>query len=56
MLSCVSEEFDVPVCLAQSVSWMTGVGHLLDGSATVQPQKTHLDHVSTWIVKLMRKE
>lgn len=56
LLPCVSEEFDVSACLAQSVSWMAGVGHLLDGGATVQPQETQLDHISTWIVKLMRKE
>lgn len=56
LLPCVSEEFDVLVCLAQSVSWMAGVGHLLDGRAAVQPQKTHLDHISTWIVKLIGKE
>lgn len=56
LLPRVSEEFDISVCLAQYVSWMAGVSHLLDGSATVQPQKTHLHHISTWIVKLMRNE
>ena len=55
MLPCVSEEFDVSVCLAQPVSWMAGVGQLLGGSSAVQPQETHLDHISTWIVKLIKR-
>lgn len=56
LLPCISEEFDVSVCLTQSVSWVAGVGHLLGGGGTMQSQKTHLDHVSTWIVKLIGKE
>lgn len=55
LLPRVSEEFDVSVCLSQSVSWVAGVGHALDGGAAVQPQKTHLDHVGTCVVKLMKR-
>lgn len=49
----VSEVFDVSLHLAQSVPWMAGVGHALDCSATVQPQEAQLDHICTWIVKLI---
>lgn len=51
----VSEEFDISLSLAQYVSWMAGVGYTLDGSDAVQPQKTQLDHIFTWIVKLKTK-
>lgn len=48
----VSEEFDISVGRAQSVSWVAGVGNLLYSCATVQSQKAHLDHISTLIIKL----
>lgn len=35
LLFCVSEEFDFSVCLAQGMSRMTGIGHVLHSCATV---------------------
>lgn len=52
----ISEEFDISLSLAQYVSWMAGVGYTLDSSDAVQPQKTQLDHIFTWIVKLKTKD
>lgn len=34
------------------MSGVAGVGHRLDGSSAVQPQKSYLDHIGTWIEKL----
>lgn len=49
---CVSEEFDVSLCPAQSVTWMAGVGHRLHSRVAVQPQKAHLDQSCAWIIEL----
>ncbi|TNN68710.1 hypothetical protein EYF80_021022 [Liparis tanakae] len=54
LLPGVGEELDVPVRLAQPVSRVAGEGHILDGGAAVQPQETHLDHIRTRVVKLVR--
>ena len=54
LLPAVSEELDVSVHGAQSMSWVAGEGQILERSAAVQPQETHLHHISSWIVKLVR--
>lgn len=52
LLLCVSEKFDVSLCLPKSVSGLAGVGHALENCAAVQSQEAQLDHTCTWIVKL----
>lgn len=36
------------------MSWVAGEGQILERSAAVQPQETHLHHIGSGIVKLVR--